>query len=60
MVMFSLTMSRAALVLVIALFGKNTGLLNEGIFNAIILYIIVTCLADPLIVDRFSKRIANS
>lgn len=59
MVMFSLTMSRAALVLVIALFGKNAGLLNEGIFNAIILYIIVTCLTGPLIVDAFGKRVVE-
>ena len=56
--MFSLTMSRAALVLVIALFGKNSGLLNDGIFNAIILYIVVTCLAGPLIADAFGQRVA--
>jgi Kef-type K+ transport system membrane component KefB len=59
MVMFSLTMSRAALVLVIALFGKNAGLLNDGIFNAIILYIVVTCLAGPLIADRFGQQVAG-
>jgi len=59
MVMFSLTMSRAALVLVIALFGKNAGLLNDGIFNAIILYIVVTCLAGPLIADTFGQRVAG-
>ncbi|WP_019498765.1 cation:proton antiporter [Pseudanabaena sp. PCC 6802] len=59
MVMFSLTMSRAALVLVIALYGKNVGLINDGIFNAIIVYIIVTCLASPLIADAFGKQIAS-
>ena len=59
MVMFSLTMSRAALVLVVALFGKNAGILNEGIFNGIIVYIIVTCLASPLIADVFGKRVAQ-
>ncbi len=59
MVMFSLTMSRAALVLVVALFGKNAGILNEGIFNGIIVYIIVTCLASPLIADVFGKRVAE-
>ncbi|MBD1929967.1 cation:proton antiporter [Trichocoleus sp. FACHB-90] len=58
MVMFSLTMSRAALVLVIALFGKSDGLLNEGTFNAIILYIVVTCLAGPLVADAFGKQVA--
>lgn len=59
MLMFSLTMSRAAVVLVIALFGKNAGLLNDGIFNAIILYIVVTCLAGPLITDTFGQRVAG-
>ncbi|MBW4575563.1 MAG: cation:proton antiporter [Aphanothece sp. CMT-3BRIN-NPC111] len=59
MVMFSLTMSRAALVLVIALFGKTSGLINEGIFNAIILYIVVTCLVGPFIADAFGKQIAE-
>jgi Kef-type K+ transport system membrane component KefB len=58
MVMFSLTMSRAALVLVIALYGKNVELINDGIFNAIIVYIIVTCLASPLIADFFGKQVA--
>jgi Kef-type K+ transport system membrane component KefB len=56
MVMFSLTLSRAALVLVIALFGKNAGLFNEGIFNGIILYIIVTCLAGPILADIFGNQ----
>ncbi|MEC4984260.1 MAG: cation:proton antiporter [Oscillatoria sp. PMC 1068.18] len=59
MVMFSLTMSRAALVLVIALFGKNAGLLNEGIFNAVIIYILVTCLAGPIAAEIFGKRVAR-
>lgn len=59
MVMFGLTMSRAALVLVIALYGKNVGLINDGIFNAIIVYIIVTCLASPLIADAFGKQMAS-
>lgn len=49
MTMFGLTMSRSALVLVIALFGKNAGLLNDGIFNAIVAYIAVTCLIGPVI-----------
>jgi Kef-type K+ transport system membrane component KefB len=59
MVMFSLTMSRAALVLVIALFGKDAGILNEGIFNGIILYIIVTCLTGPLLADAFGNLVAQ-
>lgn len=58
MVMLGLTMSRAALVLVIALFGKQAGLLNEGLFNAIILYILITCLIGPLVTDAFGKQLA--
>lgn len=59
MVMLGLTMSRAALVLVIALFGKQAELLNEGLFNAIILYILITCLIGPFVTDAFGKRVAQ-
>jgi Kef-type K+ transport system membrane component KefB len=59
MVMTGLTMSRAALVLVIALFGKNAQILNDVIFNAIVLYIIVTCLTGPLITNAFAQRCLN-
>jgi Kef-type K+ transport system membrane component KefB len=65
MVMLGLTMSRAALVLVVALYGMKTiipngteTILNEGLFNAIIAYIIVTCLVGPMITDTFGKRMA--
>jgi Kef-type K+ transport system membrane component KefB len=57
MTMLGLTMSRAALVLVIALFGKNANILSEGLFNAIIVYIIVTCLVGPLITDFFGQQV---
>jgi Kef-type K+ transport system membrane component KefB len=59
MVMFSITMSRAALVLIIALFGKNAGLINEGIFNAVILYIVITCLVSPAIAEIFGQQVAS-
>jgi Kef-type K+ transport system membrane component KefB len=65
MTMLGLTMSRAALVLVVALYGMKTiipngteTILNEGLFNAIIAYIIVTCLVGPMITDTFGKRMA--
>jgi Kef-type K+ transport system membrane component KefB len=64
MTMLGLTMSRAALVLVIALYGMKTvipggldAILNEGLFNAIIAYIIVTCLVGPLITNTFGQQI---
>jgi Kef-type K+ transport system membrane component KefB len=57
MTMFGLTMSRSALVLVIALFGRNAGLLDDGIFNAIVAYIAVTCLIGPVITTISGKAI---
>ena len=57
MVIFGLTVSRAALVLVIALFGKDAGLLSENVFNAIIVYIMVTCLFGPMITTLFAKKL---
>ncbi|MGA1409860.1 MAG: cation:proton antiporter [Prochlorotrichaceae cyanobacterium] len=67
MLMTGMTLSRAAMVLVIALYGQGTilagsfplPLLNEGLFNAIVLYILVTCLVGPLITDRFGSEIAR-
>jgi len=71
MTMMGLTMSRAALVLVIALYGMKTVIpnstvltgtdyiLNEGLFNAIIAYIIVTCLVGPLVTHAFGKQIVQ-
>ncbi|MEM8718511.1 MAG: cation:proton antiporter [Cyanobacteria bacterium P01_G01_bin.39] len=59
MTTFSLTTSRAGLVLVIALFGKSKEFFNEEIFNIIVLYIIVTCLLGPLIVELFAQKLAN-
>ena len=58
MTVFSLTTSRAGLVLVIALFGKSMELINEKIFNVVVLYIIVTCLLGPLTVEFFAQKLA--
>ena len=52
-------MSRAALVLVIALFGKQSGLLSEELFNDIVIYILVTCLVGPFVTDIFGRRLAG-
>ena len=66
MTMTGLTMSRAALVLVIALYGKEALLpgstnpvLDEGLFNAIVVYILITCLVGPLITDRFGQVLSE-
>jgi Kef-type K+ transport system membrane component KefB len=60
MIVFGLTLSRAALVLVIALFGQQNGLLNEGLFNAIIFYILITCLIGPFVTEVFGKKVAGN
>jgi len=61
-------MSRAALVMVISLYGKETPLpgtnpplpiLSEGLFNAIVVYILVTCLVGPFVTDRFARHLAT-
>jgi hypothetical protein len=51
---------------VVALYGMNTvipnsinPILSEGLFNAIIAYIIVTCLVGPMITDGFGKQVAQ-
>jgi Kef-type K+ transport system membrane component KefB len=56
LIMFSLTMSRAALVLVVALFGKEGNLINEGVFNAVVAYILITCLFGPILTNIFSQQ----
>jgi Kef-type K+ transport system membrane component KefB len=60
MAMFGITMSRAALVLVIALFGKQSEVLDDRLFNATILYIVVTCFISPLITEFFGQKLALS
>lgn len=66
MTMMGLTMSRAALVLVVALYGMKTlipgrtdNILNEGLFNSIIAYIIVTCLVGPLVTHAFGQTLTQ-
>jgi len=68
MVMTGLTISRAALVMVISLYGKETPLpgtnppvpiLSEGLFNAILVYILVTCFVGPLVTNQFSKYLSK-
>ncbi|NCJ07866.1 cation:proton antiporter [Synechococcales cyanobacterium C] len=57
--MFSLTCSRAALVLVIALYGREAQLIGPGLFNAVIAYIAITCLVGPLIAEACGQRLSR-
>ncbi len=55
--LFSLTCSRAALVLVIALYGQEAQLIGPDLFNAVIAYIAITCLIGPLIAESCGQRL---
>lgn len=55
---FSLTIPRAALVLVIALFGKEASLVDDNIFNAVIAYIVITCLVGPILSEGVGAQLA--
>lgn len=57
--LFSLTIPRAALVLVITLFGKEANLVDDNIFNAVIAYIVVTCLLGPILSEWAGKKLAT-
>lgn len=57
--LFSLTIPRAALVLVITLFGKEASLVDDNIFNAVIAYIVVTCLLGPILSEWAGQKLAT-
>ncbi|KAI9134286.1 cation:proton antiporter [Acaryochloris sp. CCMEE 5410] len=57
--LFSLTIPRAALVLVITLFGKEANLVDDNIFNAVIAYIVVTCLLGPILSEWAGKKLVT-
>lgn len=57
--LFSLTIPRAALVLVITLFGKEASLVDDNIFNAVIAYIVVTCLLGPILSEWAGHKLAT-
>jgi len=57
--LFSLTIPRAALVLVIALFGKEASLVDDNVFNAVIAYIVVTCLLGPILSEWAGQKLAT-
>ncbi|NJK40627.1 MAG: cation:proton antiporter [Acaryochloridaceae cyanobacterium SU_2_1] len=58
--LFSLTVPRAALVLVIVLFGKQANLVDDNVFNAVIAYIVVTCICGPALSEIFGQRLAQA
>lgn len=56
--MFGLSTSRAAATLAIALIGFKYKIIDENIFNAIILLILFTCVVSSFITQKAAKQIA--
>ncbi|MEM9136781.1 MAG: cation:proton antiporter, partial [Cyanobacteria bacterium P01_F01_bin.42] len=57
---FSLTMARAALVVVIALFAQKFDLISSEIFNAAIAYILLTCLTGTILTEWIAPKLASA
>lgn len=58
--MWSLSMPQVAATLAAALAAFRVGLLSEGVFNSIIVLMLVTSLAGPLLTERFAVRLSPS
>lgn len=56
-VMSGLTLSRAALILVLVVFGQEAGLLQPQLLNAVIIYIALTLLVGPVIIEYGLKEL---
>ncbi|MEX0980373.1 MAG: cation:proton antiporter [Gemmatimonadota bacterium] len=56
--MFGLTIPQAAATLATTLIGFNLGLFGEEVLNAVIVMILVTCVAGPWVVEKYGRRVA--
>ena len=54
---FSLTTARAALVVVIVLFGQRYNLISDEIFNVSIAYILLTCLTGTILTEWIAPKL---
>lgn len=59
MTVFSLTMARAALVVVIALFAQKFDLITDEIFNVAIAYILLTCLTGTILTEWAAPKLVS-
>ena len=55
--MWSLSLPQVAATLAAALAGVNAGLLNESVFNAIIVLMLATSLAGPILTKKFARNL---
>jgi Kef-type K+ transport system membrane component KefB/nucleotide-binding universal stress UspA family protein len=55
--MWSLSLPQVAATLAAAQAGFSAGILNDAVFNTIIVLMVVTSLLGPLITDRFARKL---
>ncbi|MFB6277601.1 MAG: cation:proton antiporter [Halothece sp.] len=55
--MWSLSLPQVAATLAAALAGLNQGLLDRSVFNAIIMLMLVTAIAGPILTQRFARQL---
>jgi Kef-type K+ transport system membrane component KefB len=56
--MFGLSVTQAAATLAAALVGVRVGLLDDAVFNGVILMILITVVVGPLAVERYGRVLA--
>ena len=60
MTMWSLSLPQVAATLAAALIGFQAQIINERVFNSVILLMLVTSIAGPLITSRFAARLTSN
>ncbi len=60
MTMWSLSLPQVAATLAAALAGLNAGLINNSVFNVVIVLMLVTAIAGPVLTARFGRKISIS
>jgi Kef-type K+ transport system membrane component KefB/nucleotide-binding universal stress UspA family protein len=55
--MWSLSLPQVAATLAAALVGLNAGLISTAVFNAVIVLMLVTAIAGPILTDRYARRL---
>lgn len=60
MTMWSMSLPQVAATLAAALIGFQAQIINERVFNSVILLMLVTSIAGPLITSRFAARLTSS
>jgi len=58
MTMWSLSLPQVAATLAAALAGVNAGLISESVFNVVIVLMLVTAIAGPIITTQFGRKLS--